>query len=177
MSSTISMSVPARNAADPILFSLPFGPLTISAGVVNVPAEDFEVALVSGLLPTDPILRVIAGRLVLGGLPANPDVTPSAGNAQATAQPVSTGITFVHPAANSGDSIALPKAVSGAVVCLICPGSQFMNVYVQDQSGDTVNGITDSIDWTPSGAGGSGPPALWFYCYADGQWLTQGALD
>jgi hypothetical protein len=67
----------------------------------------------------------------------------------------------------------LPPATEGGWVLLWEVNSAEDNgtVYVSEGSGDTVNGITDILDWPNSGV-----PAmpLFAYCQVDGNWLVWG---
>jgi hypothetical protein len=115
-----------------------------------------------------------------GGLAVNAHVTPHPGGGQASATQLAAGITPVGPPATSGDSVQLPDAVAGAIVMLLPSGSFAgftVSVYVKDGSSDTLNGLSDFVDFGASFSTAAPLTPCWFVCVVNGAWWTNGGLD
>ncbi len=115
---------------------------------------------------------------LLANCAVNPPVTPTPGGPNDASILLSYGTTFVLPGANGGDGLQLPAAVAGARVELVrqANAANWVAVFCVSGGADTVNGITDQIDWAPS-QDTTLSPSLVFLCGVDGAWNTNGELD
>jgi len=120
------------------------------------------------------------GTFKAAGLAVNAQVTPHAGGGQANATQLAAGLTPCAAPASSHDSLQLPSATAGALVILM-PVTTFsgstISVYVKNGSSDTMDGISDFVDWGSSISSSNAIPLLVFACVVAGNWLTNGSLD
>jgi hypothetical protein len=121
-----------------------------------------------------------------GGLTLNAPVTAHPGGGQSSAVQLATGLTPLLVPASSSDSVQLPAATAGAY-CILLPeelasgASFYTSVFAKNGSSDTINGINDDFlvyhNFVVSGSGACVPGICWFYCAANGNWITNAAED
>ena len=115
---------------------------------------------------------------LLANYAVNPPITPTPFGGASGAL-LSYGTTYVNVAENAGDSLMLPPAVAGARVELWAQNNMgnYITVWWNNDTEDTVNGIVDLIDWFVPTDTQSPTPPLIFLCAVDGAWNCNGELD
>jgi hypothetical protein len=95
--------------------------------------------------------------------------TAKASGTQATAVTMDRMINRVTTVATAGDAVALPAARAGHQVCIINAGANSLQVYGQNGSSDTINGIAGS-----TGVSQMAGSTVFFICPGNGVWLSSG---
>ena len=115
---------------------------------------------------------------LLANCAVNAPVTPAPFGGSNGAQ-LGYGTTFILQAANGGDSLQLPDAVAGARVELVAQNNMgnWISVWVKNGSSDTVNGISDLLDWFPPSDNSPPSAIMVLLCTVDGAWNTNAELD
>ena len=68
-------------------------------------------------------------------------IAARAGGGRASATSVVNAITLIATVATAGDSVALPPAVGGQLLWLINGGAQSAQVFANNNTSDTINGV------------------------------------
>ncbi|HWS94165.1 MAG TPA: hypothetical protein VN306_17260 [Mycobacterium sp.] len=96
-------------------------------------------------------------------------LTAHAGGLQPLATQLASMVNTVATVATAGDSVQLPIAQPGLAICVVNTATNALQVFAQNGSSDTINGIAGS-----TGIPVIGKSVVWFQSTAAGAWTSQG---